>query len=73
MNASFDDGDNLSKFFGLIRNFNGNLEMDENLKHQIEDFFDYKWTMDLNMAVETEEETKLLEQLPNQVQISIFS
>ena len=65
MNASFDDGDNLSKFFGLIRNFNGNLEMDENLKHQIEDFFDYKWTMDLNMAVETEEETKLLEQLPN--------
>ena len=73
MNASFDDGDNLSKFFGLIRNYNGNSEMDQNLKIQIEDFFDYKWNMDLNMAVETEEETKLLEQLPNQVQISIFS
>ena len=47
--------------------------MDQNLKIQIEDFFGYKWNMDLNMAVETEEETKLLEQLPNQVQISIFS
>jgi hypothetical protein len=29
--------------------------------------------MDLNMAVETEEEGKLLEQLPKEVQISIFS
>lgn len=31
MNASFDDGDNLSKFFGLIRNYNGGMYMDQDL------------------------------------------
>ena len=67
MNASFDDGDNLSKFFGLIRNYNGGKDMGVDLKDRIEDFFDYKWNMDLNIIVESEEENKLLEQLPKQV------
>jgi uncharacterized protein (DUF1697 family) len=47
--------------------------MNQELRERIEEFFNYKWSMDLNMAVETEDEIKLLEQLPNQVQMSIFS
>ena len=47
-NSSFDDGDNLSKFFGLLVQFNQGKRIDLKLKSDIEDFFDYKWTMDKN-------------------------
>jgi len=45
-----DDGDMLSKFFGTIKKFNNNVQIDMDLKRQIEAYFAYKWTMDKNMA-----------------------
>ena len=37
-----DHGDDLSKFFGLIKNFNMGLDLKQSLKIEIEEFFDYK-------------------------------
>ena len=52
LNAELDDGDNLSKFFGVMRKFNGDIEIygdpyeRESLKKRIEDHFIFKWNND---------------------------
>ena len=47
-NQSLDDGDNLAKFFGVLRRFNNNKPFNIELKEKIEDHFDYKWNKDKN-------------------------
>ena len=49
-NEGFDDGDNLSKFFGTIKKFNKNDTIELGLKKRIEVYFDYKWEHDKNLA-----------------------
>ena len=51
LNADFDDGDTLSKFFGLLRYYNNNTPIKTHLKEEIEEFFDCKWTKDKNQAL----------------------
>ena len=48
LNAEWNDGDNLSKFFGLIKQFNKGQDIKFDLKVQIENFFDYRWSNDKN-------------------------
>lgn len=43
LNADFDDGDNLSKWLGLIKRFNNGREISIEYKDIIEQFFDYRW------------------------------
>ena len=43
LDVSFDDGDQLSKFFGLLKHMNGHIEMDQDLKKNMEEFFDHSW------------------------------
>ena len=43
LNADLDEGDELSKFFGLIKRFNNDIPIKLDLKENIEQFFDYKW------------------------------
>lgn len=56
-----DDGDMLSKFFGTIKKFNNNVQIDMDLKRKIEAFFDYKWTMDKNMAFKDDHDRSIFE------------
>ena len=65
--AEIDDGDNLAKFFGLIRRFNADKQLPTRIQDEIEDFFVYKWNQDRNQAVETDKDKELLEQLPYDV------
>ena len=44
LNADFDDGDTLSKFFGTMKHFNDGDEINTQLKKDIENFFDYYWS-----------------------------
>mmetsp|Transcript_10851 Transcript_10851/g.18162 ORF Transcript_10851/g.18162 Transcript_10851/m.18162 type:complete len:747 (+) Transcript_10851:337-2577(+) len=73
LNADLDDGDKLSKFFGLQRNFNDKMPLKLEFKERIEQFFDYKWKNDKNQALDEEEEQMLLLQLPEEVQNKIFT
>ena len=50
LSASFDDGDNLTRFFGMLRHFNNEEDIDTDLKKKIEVHFDYRWDNDLNQA-----------------------
>lgn len=49
-NKDLDDGDGLAKFFGVMSHFNGGKPVELTLKRQIEDYFDYKWKFDKNIA-----------------------
>ena len=60
LDDDLDDGDNLSKFFGLMKKYNGNHDINLDLKHKIEKFFDYKWAYDRNQSIDDEEEIKIL-------------
>lgn len=61
MNRDFDEGESLSKWFGLIKRFNSSRSIPLDLKLKIEEYFDYRWTNDKNQAVSTEEDIKLLD------------
>ena len=46
LNADLEDGDNLTKFFGLLQRFNEGKTIDEKFQRRIELFFSYKWKAD---------------------------
>jgi hypothetical protein len=64
LNDPIDEGDELTRFFGLIRKFNNNAPIDHDLKTRIESHFDYKWINDKNQAIDDEDELKMLYELP---------
>lgn len=65
--ADLDDGDELCRFFGLLKRFNGGRGIDPKIQLSIEKFFDYKWSHDKLMAIDDDTETALLQQLPLEV------
>ena len=50
--ADLDDGDNLTRFFGVMTHFNNNKEIDTDLKRKIENHFSYKWNNDKNQGID---------------------
>lgn len=68
INGSFNDGDNLTKFFGLIKRFNNDRDINRDLMLRIEDFFEYKWEEDVNLAIITDDDFSLLNQLQYDIQ-----
>jgi hypothetical protein len=73
LNDSFDEGDSLSQWLGLLKRFNSGRPLSLTMKDKIEKYFDYRWMNDKNQAVSTEEDQKLIEQLPSKVQTEIYS
>jgi hypothetical protein len=67
INADLDDGDELSRFFGLLSKFNNGKMFNEQFKLKVEEFFDHKWNYDKNQAIDDEDEREMLAQLPNEV------
>ena len=64
INAEMEDGDNLSRFFGLMKQFNKGRNIDNQMKLKIEDYMDYRWSNDRNLAISTDEDKALISQLP---------
>jgi hypothetical protein len=60
LNANFDDGENLVKFFAILKNFNDGKMVNVELKNDIERFFDYYWNHNKNQAFIEESEYALL-------------
>ena len=48
------DGDNLNKFIGCMKYYNGNKSLNRKLIAQIELFFDHKWSNDKLGAINDE-------------------
>ena len=41
--GEFDEGDELTKFFGTMKKFNNNKPIETKLKENIENYFIYRW------------------------------
>ena len=67
IDGDFNDGDRLTKFFGLLTRFNHDEPVDRKIMDSIESFFEYKWVYDCNHAIETQEDFMLLSQVPYSV------
>jgi hypothetical protein len=73
IDAEMEYGDELSKFFGLIKHYNKGRFLNRELKVKIEDFMEYRWLNDKNQAVSKDSDVKLIEQLPLEVHQQIYS
>jgi hypothetical protein len=51
-----DEGDELNKFFGTLRKFNDQNEIDLGMKKKMEAFFDFRWKNDRNVFFSTEKD-----------------
>jgi len=61
VNAELEHGDELARFFGLMKHFNGNVDIKLDLKLYIEEYFTYRWANDRNQAIDDAEELKILD------------
>jgi hypothetical protein len=61
MNGDIDDGDNLSKFFGLMKKFNKGKDIQSGLKERIEAYFSFRWNEDKLQAIDDDEEKEMLD------------
>jgi ABC-type siderophore export system fused ATPase/permease subunit len=61
LNAEPDEGDELSKFFGLMKRYNKNKDLKPDLKKRIEEYFQFRWAENRMAAIDEDEEKELLE------------
>ena len=47
LTAEIDEGEELAKFFGILKKFNRNKNVKLDLKREIENFLEYKWDKDV--------------------------
>ena len=71
-NAGNDDGDGLSQFFGTLKHFNGNEDIDLRMKRDIERYFDHKWEVDKNIIINHKEYEGFLQQIPGDVIDAVY-
>jgi hypothetical protein len=71
-NAGLDDGENLSRFFGILRQYNGRQIINIEFQHKITAYFEYRWKNDRIVAFQLQEDLDVVDQLPREVQCSIF-
>ena len=54
-----DDGDNLSRFFGTLKYFNGQKDIELKFKESLEIHFQHRWKMDKRVAFIDEEDISI--------------
>lgn len=62
------EGDELSKFFGVLKRFNHNEDFNLEIKRQIERYFDYRWDKDKFQVLHPTKQENFIEQCPDSVQ-----
>ena len=63
----------LDHFINQLRRFNGGDKLKENQEEQIRDFFKYRWKKDRNQFLQTDDEQRLVNELPLEVKNFIFT
>lgn len=72
LTADLDMGDELARFFGLLKHFNDSEDMDWGMQQDIEQYFQYKWQNDRNQAIDDQEEKDIVEELPREVTNKLY-
>jgi len=73
LNDDLEEGEELSKFFGLLERFNKNKPIKKEFKEVMERYFEYRWAVNKNWLIDSEEDSAIYEQLPFSCQIKIYS
>lgn len=71
-NQTLDEGDQLSRFFGVIERFNHGKPINMELKREIEEHFNYKWNYDRNIALQQREDLDLFDQITDETKDKIL-
>lgn len=62
----------LSRWILLLKNFNNNKPLPPDVIAKFEAYFEYFWRNDKNYAIQTEDDMKLLDELPYNIQANIY-
>jgi hypothetical protein len=57
----------LSRFFGTLKHFNGNEEINLDFKREVERYFDHKWEVDKNFIINADEYAGFYYSIPSTV------
>lgn len=52
LKGDIEDGDNLSRFFGLMKKYNQGKDINDELKKSIEEYFIFRWQKDRMQAID---------------------
>ena len=55
-NDDLDEGEDLNRFFGVLRKFNYDEPVPDAFKRRLEKYFEYRWVNDQNQAVCTDDD-----------------
>ena len=61
LNEDLGEDEQLEMFFYLLKRFNGDKHVNQEMRDRFDEFFKYKWNYDKNMAIDDEAEIALLE------------
>jgi hypothetical protein len=70
--ADNEDSENLSKWLGLLAHFNNNKPLPKNMTKQFELYFEYYWQNDKNYAIQSDEDRRFMNELPNNIRTDIY-
>jgi hypothetical protein len=63
-NDSNEEADSLSRFFGILKRFNYNEDIDTTFKRKLESYFEFKWENDKNQILSLGQYSTYFTQLP---------
>ena len=59
-----DDANDLAKFFGILKKFNGEEDINIQFRIQIEDYFQHRWQHDKNHVFQDKYMKEFMDQVP---------
>ena len=71
--GDFDEGDELVKFIGTLKRFNHNEDINTSTREWIENYFNYRWNNYKNKAFEDPIDIAILDELPVEIRLSLFT
>ena len=70
-NDTYSDSKSLTLFLGTMKKFNNENSLKDTEK--INQYFKYRWGKDRNLAVSTDEDKELLDQLPKRLRVQLYT
>lgn len=67
------DSDNLTHWFGVLSKYNKGQHLDNELREEIENHFDFYWRKDKNYAAKSPEGKRFIHELPPSVMVKLYT
>ena len=67
-----EDGENLSRFFGLLAKYNNGQPLKRVFIDEIESYFEFYWAHDKQASLALESDLRFFDELPREIQQEIF-